>query len=98
VVVDVVLPAVLGLVLVREPGVRSGSHELEGLGNKLLAIIFFRHSELLEGWSLGEGRIVQSIASRRSSVVGGEVDDGPICRLESGESCRGCLRLPWPMA
>lgn len=36
VVVDVVLPAVLGLVLVREAGVEAGSNELEGLGLEFL--------------------------------------------------------------
>lgn len=40
VVVDVVLPTVLGLVLVREAGVEAGSHELEGLG---LAVVGVRH-------------------------------------------------------
>lgn len=44
VVIDVVLPAVLGLVLVGETGVGAGSDELEGLGDKLLAIRV-RHDE-----------------------------------------------------
>jgi len=38
VVVDVVLPAVLGLVLVREAGVEASSHELEGHGHALLVV------------------------------------------------------------
>jgi len=32
VVIDIVLPAVLGLVLVREAGIETSSHKLEGLG------------------------------------------------------------------
>jgi len=39
VVIDIVLPAMLGLVLVREPGVKASSDELEGLG----LTISFRH-------------------------------------------------------
>jgi hypothetical protein len=38
VVVDVVLPAVLGLVLVREAGVEASSHELERHGHALLVV------------------------------------------------------------
>lgn len=45
VVIDVVLPAVLGLVHVGEAGVGAGGDKLEGLGDKLLTI-FFRHDEL----------------------------------------------------
>lgn len=41
VVVDVVLPAVLGLVLVGEAGVDTSSHKLEGLGDKLISITVF---------------------------------------------------------
>ena len=47
VVVDVVLPAVLGLVGVREAGVGASSHELEGLGDELLAV-FLRHVDRIE--------------------------------------------------
>jgi len=32
VVIDIVLPAMLGLVLVREAGIEASSNELEGLG------------------------------------------------------------------
>lgn len=42
VVVDVVLPAVLGLVLVRKAGVETCSHELEGLGLSLFVGHFGR--------------------------------------------------------
>ena len=38
VVVDVVLPAVLGLVLVREAGVEACGHELERHGHALLVV------------------------------------------------------------
>lgn len=53
VVVDVVLPAVLGLVLVREAGVGASSDELEGLGDKLLTVV--RHCELIEELDLKRG-------------------------------------------
>jgi hypothetical protein len=39
VIVNVVLPAVLGLVLVREPCVRANSHELEGHSNELVIVV-----------------------------------------------------------
>lgn len=38
-VVDVVLPAVLGLVHVGETGISASSDKLEGLGDKLLAFL-----------------------------------------------------------
>lgn len=44
VMVDVVLPAVLGLVHIGEAGVGAGGDELEGLGDKLLTI-FFGHDD-----------------------------------------------------
>lgn len=43
VVIDVVLPAVLGLVLVGEAGVEASSDELEGLRYELIAVLVVRH-------------------------------------------------------
>jgi len=48
VVVDVVLPAMLGLVRVRESCVGASCHELDRLGNEDVAIVVGRH--------LGESR------------------------------------------
>lgn len=45
VVVDVVLPAVLGLVHVREASIGADCHELEGLGDEIIAIVV-RHFEV----------------------------------------------------
>lgn len=42
-VVDIILPAVLGLICVREAGIEAGSDELERLG-----LAFFRHGDIVE--------------------------------------------------
>jgi len=39
VVIDIVLPAVLGLVLVGEAGIETGCDKLEGLGDPLFAVV-----------------------------------------------------------
>lgn len=54
VVVDVVLPAVLGLVLVREAGVEASSHELEGHSHTLLVV---RHVCGISRGELGLGSV-----------------------------------------
>lgn len=46
VVIDVVLPAVLGLVHVGETSISASSDKLEGLGNKLLTVV--RHFEWID--------------------------------------------------
>jgi len=60
VVVDIVLPAVLGLVLVREAGIKASSNELEGLGLAFLAVrhICGRGSRRVE--CLEENQLVKS--------------------------------------
>lgn len=43
VMVDIVLPAVLGLVLVGKAGIEAGSNKLEGLGDELVAVLVVGH-------------------------------------------------------